>query len=55
MIRAKRANIFGITEYFHSSVISVICCLVVVLKERNMSMLGILILITLKRHEEQAH
>ena len=54
MIRVTRANIFGIIEYFHSSVISVIWGLAVISRERNMSRLGILVLLTLKPYEQQA-
>jgi hypothetical protein len=53
MIRVTRANIFGIIEYFHSSVISVIWVLAVISRERNMSMHGILILI-FKREQQRA-
>ena len=53
MIRVTRANIFGIIEYFHSSVISVIWGLAVISREKNMSMHGILILI-FKREKQRA-
>ena len=51
----KSNTIFGITEWCHSSDISVTWFSVGVLRERNMSMLGILVLMTLKIREQQLY